>query len=91
MALPPRDVAALASRIGRALALSPSERDAIGLRARAHVAGKFMLERMQGSTLAVYDELSAAIWPSGSSVSHQQSLAPEVQTTGDTTPFQQSV
>ena len=54
---PPRDVAALASRIGRALALSPSERDAIGLRARAHVAGKFMLERMQGSTLAVYDEL----------------------------------
>ena len=54
---PPRDVAALASRIGRSLALSPSERDAIGLRARAHVAGKFMLERMQGSTLAVYDEL----------------------------------
>ena len=34
---------------------------------------------------------SAAIWPSGSSASHQQSLAPEVQTTGDTTPFQQSV
>ena len=54
---PPRDVAALASRIGQALALSPSQRDAIGARARAHVAGKFMLERMQGSTLAVYDEL----------------------------------
>jgi glycosyltransferase involved in cell wall biosynthesis len=54
---PPRDVAALASRIGQALALSPSERDAIGARARTHVAGKFMLERMQGSTLAVYDEL----------------------------------
>ena len=54
---PPRDVAALASRIGQALALSPSERNAIGARARAHVAGKFMLERMQGSTLAVYDEL----------------------------------
>ena len=37
--------------------MTPSERDAIGARARAHVAGKFMLERMQGSTLAVYDEL----------------------------------
>lgn len=54
---PPRDVAALASRIGQALALSPSERDAIGARTRTHVAGKFMLERMQGSTLAAYDEL----------------------------------
>ena len=54
---PPRDVAALARRIGLALALSPLERSAIGARARAHVAGKFRLERMQGSTLAVYDEL----------------------------------
>jgi glycosyltransferase involved in cell wall biosynthesis len=54
---PPRDVAALASRIGQALALTPLERDAIGARAQAHVAGKFMLEQMQGSTLAVYDEL----------------------------------
>jgi glycosyltransferase involved in cell wall biosynthesis len=54
---PPRDVAALASRIGQALAMAPLERDAIGARARTHVAGKFMLERMQGSTLAVYDEL----------------------------------
>jgi glycosyltransferase involved in cell wall biosynthesis len=54
---PPRDVAALASRIGQALAMTPLERDAIGARARTHVAGKFMLERMQGSTLAVYDEL----------------------------------
>ena len=54
---PPRDVAALARRIGKALALTPVERNAIGARARAHVAGKFMLERMQGSTLAVYDEL----------------------------------
>jgi glycosyltransferase involved in cell wall biosynthesis len=54
---PPRDVAALARRIGQALALTPVERNAIGARARAHVAGKFMLERMQGATLAVYDEL----------------------------------
>ena len=54
---PPRDVAALACRIGQALVLTPVERNAIGARARAHIAGKFMLERMQGSTLAVYDEL----------------------------------
>ncbi|HVQ11770.1 MAG TPA: glycosyltransferase family 4 protein [Methyloceanibacter sp.] len=54
---PPRDVAALASRIAQALALAPSERGAIGARARAQVAGRFMLEQMQGSTLAVYDEL----------------------------------
>jgi glycosyltransferase involved in cell wall biosynthesis len=54
---PPRDVAALATRIGGALALSAEERDAIGARARAHVAGKFMLEQMQEATLAVYDEL----------------------------------
>jgi glycosyltransferase involved in cell wall biosynthesis len=54
---PPRDVAALASRIGQALSLTPVERNAIGARARANVVGKFMLERMQASTLAVYDEL----------------------------------
>ena len=44
------------SRIGKALALTPSNATP-SARARAHVAGKFMLERMQGSTLAVYDEL----------------------------------
>jgi glycosyltransferase involved in cell wall biosynthesis len=54
---PPRDVAALASSIGEALALASAERTAIGARARAHVAGNFMLEQMQVSTLAVYDEL----------------------------------
>jgi glycosyltransferase involved in cell wall biosynthesis len=53
----PRDVAALASRIAQALALTPLERDAIGARARAHMSAKFMLEQMQASTLAVYDEL----------------------------------
>jgi glycosyltransferase involved in cell wall biosynthesis len=53
----PRDVAALTSRIAEALALSSSERAEIGARARKHVASKFMLEQMQGSTLAVYDEL----------------------------------
>jgi glycosyltransferase involved in cell wall biosynthesis len=54
---PPRDVAALATRIGEALALSQAERNAIGARAQEHVAGTFMLEQMQSSTLAVYDEL----------------------------------
>jgi len=55
--VPPRDVAALADRIRRALALSPSERAAIGARARDHVAANFTLEQMQRSTLGVYDEL----------------------------------
>jgi glycosyltransferase involved in cell wall biosynthesis len=54
---PPRDIASLASRIGRALALSAAERAAISARAREHVAANFTLAQMQGSTLAVYDEL----------------------------------
>jgi glycosyltransferase involved in cell wall biosynthesis len=53
----PRDIASLPSRIGRALALTTSERAAIGARAREHVAANFTLAQMQGSTLAVYDEL----------------------------------
>jgi glycosyltransferase involved in cell wall biosynthesis len=55
--VPPRDVAALADRIRQALTLIPSERAAIGACARKHVAANFTLEQMQGSTLAVYDEL----------------------------------
>jgi glycosyltransferase involved in cell wall biosynthesis len=55
--VPPRDVASLASRIGQALALTPAQRAAIGARARKHVAANFTLPQMQGSTLAVYDEL----------------------------------
>jgi glycosyltransferase involved in cell wall biosynthesis len=54
---PPRDIASLASRIGRALALSSAERAAIGARAREHIAANFTLAQMQGATLAVYDEL----------------------------------
>ena len=54
---PPRDIASLASRIGRALALTPAERAAIGVRAREHVAANFTLAQMQEATLAVYDEL----------------------------------
>jgi glycosyltransferase involved in cell wall biosynthesis len=52
-----RDAAALAVRIAQALALTPKERDAIGKRARGHVADRFMLEQMQVATLEVYDEL----------------------------------
>jgi glycosyltransferase involved in cell wall biosynthesis len=55
--VPPRDTDALADRIAQALALIPTERAEIGARARAHVAASFTLERMQGLTLAVYDEL----------------------------------
>jgi glycosyltransferase involved in cell wall biosynthesis len=87
----PGDVAALADRIHRALALMPSERAAIGARAREHVAANFTLEQMQGSTLAVYDELLGTDLAEVSDEPHQQSFAPEVQTTGDTTPFQQSI
>jgi glycosyltransferase involved in cell wall biosynthesis len=53
----PRDPAALASRLRRALQLAPSERAAIGARARAFVLGNFSLKRMQEQTLGVYDEL----------------------------------
>jgi glycosyltransferase involved in cell wall biosynthesis len=55
--VPPRDVAALADRLGQALTLEPPERAAIGARARAYVAANFALARMQAMTLAVYDEL----------------------------------
>jgi glycosyltransferase involved in cell wall biosynthesis len=54
---PPRDVDTLAERIRVALALTPSERAAIGTRSRAHVSAKFQLAQMQLATLAVYDEL----------------------------------
>jgi glycosyltransferase involved in cell wall biosynthesis len=54
---PPQDVDTLAERIRLALALTPSERAAIGTRSRAHVSAKFQLAQMQSATLAVYDEL----------------------------------
>jgi glycosyltransferase involved in cell wall biosynthesis len=55
--VPPGDVPALQQRIAQALALDPAERAEIGTRARAHVAARFALSRMQAETLAVYDEL----------------------------------
>lgn len=55
--VPTADSAALAASLVEALTLSPEARAAIGLRARAHVAGQFTLQEMQRATLAVYDEL----------------------------------
>jgi glycosyltransferase involved in cell wall biosynthesis len=55
--VPPGDVGALADRIRDALALTTSDRTALGERARAHVGEAFDLAQMQTKTLAVYDEL----------------------------------
>lgn len=49
--------AAIAERVNEALAISPEERTALGVRAQHHVAGKFSLREMQRKTLSVYDEL----------------------------------
>ncbi|WP_428375961.1 glycosyltransferase family 4 protein [Lichenicoccus sp.] len=54
---PPGDVEALAQALARLLALDDVEREALALRARAHVAEHYGLPAMQQSTLAVYDEL----------------------------------
>ncbi|MBZ6078396.1 glycosyltransferase family 4 protein [Microvirga puerhi] len=52
--VPPGDVDALAHGIAAALALSPTEREAMRQRARIHVERHFSLERMISSTLDVY-------------------------------------
>jgi glycosyltransferase involved in cell wall biosynthesis len=54
---PPGDATALADAIDDALSLGASARDALALRARAHVEAQFSLEAMAGATLAVYAEL----------------------------------
>ena len=63
-AVPASQPEALADAIGQALALGASARDAIGARARAHVAGQFSLEGMQNATLNVYRAVLSA--PAGS-------------------------
>ena len=55
--VPAGDVPALRQRIAQALRIDPAQRAEIGARARAHVAARFALSRMQSETLAVYDEL----------------------------------
>lgn len=51
------DPAALANGLAEALSLRAAARDALGARARAHVAGRFSLERMTGATLEIYARL----------------------------------
>jgi glycosyltransferase involved in cell wall biosynthesis len=53
----PGDAEALADGITAALSLGAAARDALAARARAHVAGRFALERMTAATLDVYERL----------------------------------
>lgn len=55
--VPPNDPSRLAEALSTALALTPSEREAIGRRARAHALARFSLAQLRACTLAVYDEL----------------------------------
>jgi glycosyltransferase involved in cell wall biosynthesis len=52
--VPPDDAPALADALMSALALGATARDAIALRARAHVEANFSLEQMTEKTLAAY-------------------------------------
>jgi glycosyltransferase involved in cell wall biosynthesis len=52
--VPPDDAPALADALMSALALGATARDAIALRARAHVEANFSLEQMTAKTLAAY-------------------------------------
>lgn len=53
----PGDADALAGRLAEALGMSPAEREAMAVRARARVAEHFTLDAMKSKTLGVYDEL----------------------------------
>jgi glycosyltransferase involved in cell wall biosynthesis len=55
--VPPGDAAALAAAIEQALALSQTERDALGDRARRAVLAGYTVAGMQAATLAVYAEV----------------------------------
>jgi glycosyltransferase involved in cell wall biosynthesis len=54
---PPGDAAALAAALSRALAMTDSERAALGARARAAVLSGYTTAAMQAATIAVYREL----------------------------------
>lgn len=58
--VPPGDAAALADAMATVLALSASDRAAIGERARAFVISRFTTAELQRQTLAVYDELTGS-------------------------------
>jgi glycosyltransferase involved in cell wall biosynthesis len=53
----PGDAGALAEAIDHALAMSETQRAAMGSRARAHILARFSAREMQRATLAVYDHL----------------------------------
>ena len=55
--IPPDDAPAMAQAIAHALSLRASQRDALALRARAHVEAHFSLPKMCAETLAVYAAL----------------------------------
>jgi glycosyltransferase involved in cell wall biosynthesis len=55
--VPPGDRQALAGAIGQALALTPTDRQALADRAIAHARANFSTERMCVRTLAVYEEI----------------------------------
>ncbi len=55
--VPPDDAPALAAAVREALALGASARSALALRARSHVVSQFGMERMNDTTLALYDGL----------------------------------
>jgi glycosyltransferase involved in cell wall biosynthesis len=55
--VPPADAEALAAALGEALALSARERDALSLRAQAHIRASFTKDRMCDATLALYAEI----------------------------------
>ena len=54
---PPGDAAALAAALSRALAMTDSERAALGARARAAVLSGYTTAAMQAATIATYREL----------------------------------
>jgi glycosyltransferase involved in cell wall biosynthesis len=55
--VPPGDPAALAAALGEALALTPSDREALAARATDSARQEFSIERMCAATIAVYEEI----------------------------------
>lgn len=55
--VPPGDTAALAAAVDHALRLEPEARDALGRRARAHIAQNFTREAMCARYIDIYEEL----------------------------------
>lgn len=55
--VPPGDTTALATAINHVLRLEPEARDALGRRARAHIAQGFTRDTMCARTIDVYEEL----------------------------------